>query len=320
MSDLQSRTSARPRVLLADDHPTFLKWVSRFLDGSCDIVGLAANGREALDLNRRLRPEVVVLDVTMPELDGFQTLEHLRRESPETRVVFLTMHADDEFVAAAIEGGALGYVVKSRIAPDLITAIEYARAGRLFVPSLTSLAKVPGVQHALQVHADDRHHLDTVSDLVATTVRSGDPVVIVTTEATRAGISRRLQARRLAVGALIERGQYIEHDSPAILSQLVHDGRLDRDCLREFADAFDRFRLGAPSGSGGRLTVVSDVAISLCRNGDFDAALDLKGIWNELTRALPFFTLCSYPTECFETPAARDQLSRICAEHSAVIA
>jgi DNA-binding NarL/FixJ family response regulator len=320
MSDLQPRTSARPRVVLADDHPTFLKWVSRFLEGSCDIVGLAADGRQALDLNRRLRPEVVVLDVTMPELDGFETLEHLRRDSPETRVVFLTMHGDDEFVAAAINGGALGYVVKSRIASDLITAIEYARAGRVFVPCLSSLAKVPGVHHALQVHADDRHHLDTVSDLVATTLRSGDPVVIVATEATRAGITHRLQARHLTVSALLERGQYLEHDSPAILSQMVRDGRLDRERLRESADAFDQFRLGAPSGSGGRLTVVSDVAISLCRNGDFGAALDLERFWNELTRALPFFTVCSYPTECFETPAARDQLSRICAEHSAVIA
>src|SRR5215212_9679484 len=99
MSDLQPHTSAKPRILLADDHPTFLERVSRFLAGAFDVVGLASDGRQALDLTRRLRPDVVVLDVAMPELDGFQTLEHLRRESPETKVVFLTMHREDEFVA-----------------------------------------------------------------------------------------------------------------------------------------------------------------------------------------------------------------------------
>jgi CheY-like chemotaxis protein len=320
MSELQSRTSARARVLVVDDHPTFPKWVSRFLAETFDIVALAADGRQALELNRRLRPDVVVLDVAMPELDGFQTLERLRRESPETRVVFLTMHDDDEFAAAAVNAGALGYVVKSRIASDLITAIDSALAGRLFVPSLISLARVPGVHHAVQLHPDDLSYLDTVGEIVETTLRSGDPVVIVTTEATRAGITRRLQACHLNVSALIERRQYLEHDSPFILSLLVKEGRVDEARLQQYADDFDRFRLSAPGGSGGRLTIVSDVAISLCRNGDFEAALDVERIWNELTGALPFFTVCSYPSDCFEKPAAGDQLSRICAEHSAVIA
>src|SRR5688572_13199666 len=132
--------AARPRVLLADDHVPVLESVSRLLAGAFDIVALAGDGRQALDLARRFRPDVVVLDVAMPELDGFQTLEQLRRDGPETRVVFLTMHRDDELVSAAINAGAHGYVLKSRIQLDLIRAIDHALAGRLFVPSLTSLS------------------------------------------------------------------------------------------------------------------------------------------------------------------------------------
>src|SRR5688500_2546514 len=85
----------RPRVLLADDHIAFLEGGSRLLAAAFDVVALAGNGHQALDAALRLRPDVVVLDVAMPELDGFRTLEQLRRDSPETRVVFLTMHRED---------------------------------------------------------------------------------------------------------------------------------------------------------------------------------------------------------------------------------
>ncbi len=187
---------ARPRVLLADDHVHFLESVSRLLAGAFDIVAVAADGRQALDLARRLRPDVVVLDVSMPDLDGFQTLEQLRRDGLETRVVFLTMHQDDEFVAAAINGGAHGYVLKSRIHSDLISAIDHALAGRLFLPSLTSLSTVAGSRHTVQFHANDSHYLDEISQLVGATLRSGEQVVLVTSEATRIGVAQRLQARQ----------------------------------------------------------------------------------------------------------------------------
>jgi DNA-binding NarL/FixJ family response regulator len=308
----------KPRVLVADDHAAFLGWVSRLLAGAFDIVALAGDGREALDLARRHRPDVVVLDIAMPELDGFQTLEQLRRESPETRVVFLTMHGDDAFVSAAIKAGAHGYVRKSRIYMDLISAIDHALAGRVFVPSLTALSTVAGSRHAVQFHANDRHFLDDVSELVGATLRSGERVVICANEATRIGVAQRLQGRQMNVAMLTERGQYVEQDSALALSQMMHDGRPDEQRLAEIVHALDRLRLAGPSGPRSRLTIFGDTTASLCRNGAFEAALELERIWNELTRPLLFFTVCSYPTECFEHSVARDALPRLCAEHSAV--
>ena len=307
----------RPRVLLADDHIHFLESISRLLTAVFDVVAIAPDGRQALDLARRLRPDVVVLDVSMPDLDGFQTLEQLRREGLETGVVFLTMHEDDEFVAAAINAGAHGYVLKSRIHSDLISAIDHALAGRLFVPSLTSLSTVAGSRHAVQFHNNDSHFLDGVSQLVAATLRSGEQVVIVTSEATRNGVAQRLQARQLNLAALAEREQYVATDSALALSQVMHDGKPDKERLAEVIHGLDRLRLAAPNGPG-RLTIVGDMTVSLCRNGDFEAALEVERIWNELTRALPFFTVCSYPIDCFEHEEARNQLPNVCAEHSAV--
>ena len=309
---------ARPRVLLADDHSAFLESVNRLLAPAFHVVALAGGGRQALDLARRFRPDVVVLDVAMPDLDGFETLAQLRRDDPETKVVFLTMHRDDEFVAAAINGGARGYVLKSRAHLDLIAAIDHVLAGRLFVPSFTSLSAVAGSGHAVQFHASDSEFLEDVSQLVAGRLRSGEPVVIVANEATRQGVAQRLQARQMNLATLAEQGQYVARDSALALSQAMHNGKPDKGTLAKMISGLDPLRLTAPSGLPSRLTIVGDMAISLCRNGDFEAALKLERMWNELTLPLPFFTLCSYPIDCFEHPEAPSQLARLCAEHSAV--
>ena len=310
-------TPARPRVLLADDHVHFLESVSRLLAADFDIVGTAANGRQALDLAKRLRPDVVVLDISMPDLNGFQTLAQLRREGLETRAVFLTMHEDDEFVAAAVKAGADAYVLKSHIHPDLITAIGHAHAGRLCVPSLTSLSAVAGSRHTVEFHADDSRYLDEVSKLVGTTLRSGEPVVFITSEANLIGVAERLDTPQMNVAMLKELGLYLPQNSARALSHVMRHGRPDKECLAEMVEDLNRLRLAAPNGPG-RLTIVGDMSASLWLDGELDAALELERIWDELTRALPFFTVCCFPIDCFAEEDARDQLQNVCAEHSAV--
>jgi DNA-binding NarL/FixJ family response regulator len=311
-------TPVRPRVLLADDHIAFLESVGDFLADAFDIVALASDGRQALDLAIRLRPDVVVLDIAMPELDGFQTLEELRRVCPDTRVVFLTMHRDDQFVSASIDSGAHGYVLKSRVHVDLIGAIDHALAGRLFVPSLTSLAAIRGSRHAVQIYADDRHYLDEVSRLVGATLRSGEQVVMVSNEAARIGVAQRLRAQHVDLTMLAERGQYVERDSVLALSHVMRGARPDKERLAEIVRSLDELRKAGPNGPRGRLTIAGDMSGSVCRTGDVAAALALERMWNELTRALPFFTMCSYASDCFDHPEARNGLSNVCAEHSAV--
>src|SRR5215203_4911293 len=156
----------RPRLLLADDHVPLLESVRHLLAPAFDVVGVARDGREALELAARVQPDVVVLDVTMPELNGFQTVGPLLQDCPGTKVVFLTMHGEDDFVVEAITAGAHGYVLKSRIHLDLIGAINHALAGRLFVPSLTSLSTVAGNGHAVQFHTGDNDYLDEASRLI----------------------------------------------------------------------------------------------------------------------------------------------------------
>ena len=129
----------RIRVLLADDHEAMLNRVADLLAGDCDVIGTAIDGRQALDAAKRLRPDVLVLDISMPVMNGIETARCLKEAGVKTRIVFLTVHDDPEFAREALEAGALGYVIKQRIGSDLVAAIKEAHAGRSFVsPSVAS--------------------------------------------------------------------------------------------------------------------------------------------------------------------------------------
>ena len=100
--------------------------------------------------------------------------------------------------------------------------------------------------------------------------------------------------------------------------RVLQAGRPDKERLAEIIHGLDRMRLAGPNGPRGRLTIFGEMSACLCRNGDFEVAVELERIWNELTRALPFFIVCGYPIDCFEHSEGRDQLPNVCAEHSAV--
>ena len=123
----------RIRVLLADDHEAMLERIADLLAGECDVIGTAIDGRQALDAAKNLKPDVLVLDISMPVMGGIETVHCLKEAGVKTRIVFLTVHDDPDFAREALEAGALGYVIKPRIVSDLLAAIKEAHAGRCFV-------------------------------------------------------------------------------------------------------------------------------------------------------------------------------------------
>lgn len=123
-------------ILLADDNGQMLQYVSEFLSANgCDVVAMVSDGRAAVDAAMRLRPDVVVLDISMPHLNGIQAAKRLRQADSDAKIIFLTVNMDPEICLAALETGALGYVLKPRLGTDLIPAIEQALLGRRFVSS-----------------------------------------------------------------------------------------------------------------------------------------------------------------------------------------
>ncbi len=123
----------RPRILLADDHRAILERASDLLGASFDVVAITANGEDLIREAKRLNPDVIVADITMPIVSGIEAARELREAGSSAKFVFLTVHQHPEFLEACRSEGALGYVVKSRMYTDLIPAIEQALAGEQFV-------------------------------------------------------------------------------------------------------------------------------------------------------------------------------------------
>lgn len=120
------------RVLLADDHETILARVRGILGEEFDVIGAVNNGRDAISEVERLDPDVLVIDISMPILNGLQVMSKLGSNC-RTKVVFLTVHEDPDFVAAAFSAGASGYVVKEDVTTDLVLAIRATLEGRMYL-------------------------------------------------------------------------------------------------------------------------------------------------------------------------------------------
>ena len=153
----------RTRILLADDHAVVRQGFKMILSAQTDmeIVGEAANGREAVELAQQLHPDVVVMDVAMPELNGIEATRRPIAENPHTRVIALSMHKDSVYVREILRAGARGYLLKDSGAGDLVTAIRAVANGESYLS--------PAVSNA--VLDDYRRHVTNPIDLLTSRER-----------------------------------------------------------------------------------------------------------------------------------------------------
>jgi DNA-binding NarL/FixJ family response regulator len=128
----------RARVLLADDHVLLLDAFEKLLERHCDIVGKVTDGRALLEAAARTRPDVVVLDISMPLLNGLDAGEQLKRQMPEVKLVYLTVNEDADIAAEAFRIGASGYLLKSSAASELFQAIGDVLQGRQYITPLAT--------------------------------------------------------------------------------------------------------------------------------------------------------------------------------------
>ncbi|MGA7412321.1 MAG: response regulator transcription factor [Bryobacteraceae bacterium] len=133
MEEIQPETSLKPRILVADDHFLIAETISMILAPHFDVVGVVTEAKLVADEVARLRPEVALLDVTMPGLNGLDVARMILEQAPNTRIVFLTMHANRVIVEEAFRAGASAFVVKNCSASDLVLAIRTVMAGGTYV-------------------------------------------------------------------------------------------------------------------------------------------------------------------------------------------
>ena len=123
----------RLRILVADDHKAMRDRVVQHLENDFEVVSAVGDGYAVLEAESTMQPDVCVLDISMPELSGMEAAAELKRRCSASMIIFLTAHQDPDFLEAALESGAVGFVIKSRMGTDLIPAINAAISKRLFI-------------------------------------------------------------------------------------------------------------------------------------------------------------------------------------------
>ena len=126
----------KPRLLLADDHTILVEGLKALLAPEFDVVATAGDGRAVLEAAKEYQPDIVLLDISMPGLNGIEAARRLKQSNPDAKLIVLTMHGDLSFVRAAFEAGASGYVLKQSAATELVTALREVDTGRRYISSL----------------------------------------------------------------------------------------------------------------------------------------------------------------------------------------
>lgn len=138
---------SRPRVLLADDHMLVIDGLRRILEPECEVVGVVEDGRSLLAAAERLQPDIILLDISMPLLNGVEAARKLRKTVPAAKLIFVTMHADATYVNGAFRAGASGYVLKRCASMELVSAIQEVLKGHTYITPLVRrdiLGDAPG--------------------------------------------------------------------------------------------------------------------------------------------------------------------------------
>ena len=126
----------KPRILLADDHKIVIEGLRSLLETEFELVGTVEDGRTLVSQAAKLHPDVIVVDISMPQLNGIEAVQQIKRHDKTVKVVFLTMHRDPSYASSAFEAGASGFVLKHSAPSELIRAIKEAIQGRTYISPL----------------------------------------------------------------------------------------------------------------------------------------------------------------------------------------
>ena len=295
------------RILLVEDYAPFRRRIAAALQQSEYQTIEAADGLEGVQKAEELQPDVILLDINLPKIHGFEVAKEVRRLAPHARLLFLSQESSPDIVKQALSLGALGYIQKVSAAADLLPAIEAALAGRRFVSqsvAFTEAADAPARRrHEILFCPDDAAIVEGFSRCLAAALNAGDAAIVLATGSHRALVLRELRAQRVDIDDAILRGACVSFDADVALDRL------------RFLEAIDTVRAAAVAAGNARPRVAfcGERAGRLWAAARTAEAVQLEEFCGELSDDVDI--LCLYPVPYNQGDPA---LTRICAEHTAV--
>ena len=286
---------SRPRIVVADDHDKARAGIARLLASDFDVVAAVADGQAAVEAAGALNPDLVVLDISMPGLSGFEAGALIRDLPDPPRIVFATTY-DDASIASAASALGASAVVRKR---DMLTEL------------------VPAVRRALLFHAvcfyDDRPSLArTAARFIGEGLAANQTAVIVATASHGASIRDQLTAEGVGAQGRIEHGELLIFDADEVLNRLMVGDRPD---AQRFADTIDPI-LDKAAGTRKRLVrIYGEMVDVLWNSGREDAALSLEILWHQLIAGRKCSLLCGYSSRVCRGAG----FHTICDRHSHVV-
>jgi len=309
----------RPRVVIADDHPLFLETATTFLSPTFDVVAAVPNGEAAIAAAASLDPDIVVLDIAMPGLDGFQTASAILAHQPRRRIAFLSAHAEDDYVLEGLNRGASAFIAKPRMRQDLVAALTYAHAGQFCVPSASVLARwrrPAGQNHDLQLYGTDRSLVDAVANFFGEALEAGDSVIAIARRDHLDDLEHRLKVRRVDAAALSGSGRYWPVDIDVALDVVVLDGQADESRFVAMLDPIIEIARQA-GGCARHVSVFGEMAPTLCDRNQEDVAIALEAIADRYATSRDLSVLCGYAADAISR--SPNLSAHICAAHGAIV-
>jgi len=312
----------KPTVLLADDHAEMLKTVTSMLTPHFEVVAAVGDGKAALDAAARTDPDVAILDMAMPRLNGIQAAKELREQNSETKVIFLTAEEDDDYISAALDVGARGFVVKRRLRLDLLPALNLTLAGKFFISpqAFTETPKSPRHRHALELYFDDDVFFRHVSESAATALADGERVFMLLSDAGLYSVAKRLRAAGFDLPAAIGRGRYHSFTVENVVPLFIQGGCPQAARFEVFFHPLVSRAAALARADGSRVSIFSNVTAALLNQGwNAQVAARVEEAWSDLVSREFCMVHCGCPAMHLGSKEGRAALSRICGEHSNVI-
>jgi DNA-binding NarL/FixJ family response regulator len=304
------------RILVVDDYEPFRRVLRLILElrDNLQIVGEASDGLEAVQKAKELRPDLILLDIDLPTLNGIQVARRLRGHVPRARVLFLSVESSSDVVREALNVGGSGYIYKLHIASELLPAIEMVLSGKQFVSShLGSFAiteirdehlgdrprpeQLPATRrrsHGVEVYPDDASFVDGFTRFIEGTLRRENPVIVIVTESHRSSLFQRLQAHGWDIPAAIQQGSYISLDVNDTLSKFMVNDWPDSARFAKVVGDLIKKAVKAAEGKDPRAAACGECGPALWAQGKAEAAIQVGHLWDEIADSHDVDTLCGY--------------------------